>query len=72
MWITSMGNHGAAGGISECRRSSCSSFILFQFQEEQDARHGAFSKTVLAAHDTNAGAAGKNEACIFSVNNYEK
>ena len=26
MWITSMGNHGAAGGISECRRSSCSSF----------------------------------------------
>ena len=27
MWITSMGNHGAAGGISECRRSSCSSFF---------------------------------------------
>ena len=26
MWITSMGNHGAAGGISECRRSSCSSW----------------------------------------------
>ena len=27
MWITSMGNHGpAGGGISECRRSSCSSF----------------------------------------------
>ena len=24
MWITSMGNHGAAGGISERRRSSCS------------------------------------------------
>ena len=24
MWITSMGNHGAAGGISEHRRSSCS------------------------------------------------
>ena len=28
MWITSMGNHGAAGGISERRRSSCSSFSL--------------------------------------------
>ena len=27
MWITSMGNHGAAGGISERRCSSCSSFI---------------------------------------------
>ena len=25
MWITSMCNHGAAGGISECRLSSCSS-----------------------------------------------
>ena len=25
MWITSMGNHGAVGGISERRRSSCSS-----------------------------------------------
>ena len=25
MWITSMGNHGAAGGISERRHSSCSS-----------------------------------------------
>ena len=24
MWITSMGNHGAAGGISECSRSSFS------------------------------------------------
>ena len=23
MWITSMGNHGAAEGISECRHSSC-------------------------------------------------
>ena len=29
MWITSMGNHGAAGGISECRRSSCSSYYLY-------------------------------------------
>ena len=28
MWITSMGNHGAARGISERRRSSCSSFGL--------------------------------------------
>ena len=28
MWITSMANHGAVGGISERRRSSCSSFIL--------------------------------------------
>ena len=27
MWITSMGNHGAAGGISERRHSSCSSYI---------------------------------------------
>ena len=27
VWITSMGNHGVAGGISERRRSSCSSFI---------------------------------------------
>ena len=26
MWITSMGNHGVAGGILECRRSSFSSF----------------------------------------------
>ena len=26
MWITSMGNHVAVGGISECKRSSCSSF----------------------------------------------
>ena len=31
MWITSMGIHGAAGGISERRRSSCSSFILYNF-----------------------------------------
>ena len=32
MWITSMGNHGAGGGISERRHSSCSSFpspVLF-------------------------------------------
>ena len=29
MWITSMDNHGAAGGISERRRSSCSSFLYF-------------------------------------------
>ena len=29
MWITSMGNHGASGGISERRRSSCSSFNFF-------------------------------------------
>ena len=28
MWITSMGNHGAAGVISERRRSSCSSWHL--------------------------------------------
>ena len=28
MWITSMGNHGAAGGISERRHSSCSSLDL--------------------------------------------
>ena len=28
MWITSMGNHGAVGGISERRRSSCSSLCL--------------------------------------------
>ena len=27
VWITSMGNHGAAEGISECRRSSCSSLM---------------------------------------------
>ena len=26
MWITGMGNHGAAWGISERRLSSCSSF----------------------------------------------
>ena len=25
LWITSMGNHGTSGGISECRHSSCSS-----------------------------------------------
>ena len=25
MWITGMGNHGVVGGISELRRSSCSS-----------------------------------------------
>ena len=35
MWITSMGNHGAAGGISECRHSSCSSllssFLVYSF-----------------------------------------
>ena len=29
MWTTSMGNDGAVGGISECRRSSCSSFNWF-------------------------------------------
>ena len=29
MWITSMGNHGVAGGISECRHYSCSSFEQF-------------------------------------------
>ena len=28
MWTTSMGNHGAAGGISECWRSSCSSYYI--------------------------------------------
>ena len=28
MWITSMGNHGMAGGISERRHSSCSSWHL--------------------------------------------
>ena len=28
MWITSMGNHGVAGGFSERRRSSCSSWYL--------------------------------------------
>ena len=28
MWITSMGNHGAAGGISECRGCSFYSFFL--------------------------------------------
>ena len=28
MWITSMGNHGAAGGISERRLSSCSSISV--------------------------------------------
>ena len=27
MWISSVGNHGAAGGISERRRSSCSSYL---------------------------------------------
>ena len=31
MWITSMGKHGAAEGISECRRSSCPSFT-YTFQ----------------------------------------
>ena len=30
MWITSMGNHGAVGGISERRHSSCSSLSFFQ------------------------------------------
>ena len=29
IWITSMGNHGAMGGISECRHSSCSNIIQF-------------------------------------------
>ena len=31
MWTTSMGtgNHGVVGGISECRRSSCPSWISF-------------------------------------------
>ena len=28
MWITSMGNHGVSGGISERRRSSCFSLSL--------------------------------------------
>ena len=28
MWITSMGNHVAVGGISERRHSSCSSYII--------------------------------------------
>ena len=27
MWIPSVGNPGAAGGIPECRRSSCSSYL---------------------------------------------
>ena len=29
MWITSMDNHGAAGGISEPKHSSCSSYYYF-------------------------------------------
>ena len=32
MWISSVGNHGAAGGISERRRSSCSSFTDWYLQ----------------------------------------
>ena len=28
MWITGIGNHGAAAGISERRRSSCSSYVM--------------------------------------------
>ena len=31
MWITSMGKHGAATGISECRHSSCSGYSFFFF-----------------------------------------
>ena len=33
MWITSMGNHGAAEGISERRRSGCSSFQLETWEQ---------------------------------------
>ena len=32
MWITSMGNHGAARGISERRHSSCSSFLIISMK----------------------------------------
>ena len=42
MWITSMGNHRAAGGISERRRSSCSSFFMDPFTQ---IIHGHFTGT---------------------------
>ena len=39
MWITSVGNHGAAGGISERRRSSCSSWFRQWQVSEQVTSH---------------------------------
>ena len=31
MWITSVGNHGATGGISEPRHCSCSSYVIILY-----------------------------------------
>ena len=43
MWIPSMGNHGAAGGISEHRRSSCSICISYQLTKMRWCRYRKIS-----------------------------
>ena len=45
MWITSMGNHGVVGGISECRCSKCSSYwqvCLFAVATNNDILEKAY------------------------------
>ena len=53
MWITSVGNHGAAGGISERRCSSCSSLVLVDEFQKLNYRSSIFQMLIYFFSDRN-------------------